>query len=50
VLLVLELVFAAAIAIGCWLAFGLGSALIVGGVLGVLACEWSARPGARASR
>jgi ABC-type antimicrobial peptide transport system permease subunit len=50
VLLVLEALCVVAVAIGCGLAFGLGIALIVGGALGVLACEWSGRPAARASR
>lgn len=39
-ILALELLSAAAVAIGAGLAAGLWAGLVVGGLLGVLACEW----------
>lgn len=44
----LELTCVAALLLGLYLAFGLAAPLIAGGVLGVVACEWSsAHPRAR---
>jgi uncharacterized oligopeptide transporter (OPT) family protein len=44
----LELVCVVALLAGLYLAFGLAVPLVVGGALGVLACEWLAvRPRAR---
>ncbi len=39
-LLVLEVVFAAAIAAGVAVMLGVGAGLVAAGALGVLACEW----------
>jgi hypothetical protein len=40
-LVIIEIVFVAAIAAGVGLMFGIGAALVAGGSLGVLACEWT---------
>ena len=42
VLTALESLFALAIVAGVALSLGVGVALVVGGVLGVVSCEWNA--------